>query len=153
MYQFILYTHSWLRWILLLIGLIAVVRFIYAWNREKPYTRQDDLLSISLLSVFHLQLLLGLLLYFVLSPLTEAAFSNMSETMKNPTLRYWAVEHIFVMIFAVAVAQIGRIRSKKAVSDISKFKNAAIYYLMALFLVISRVPWQEAYRMFRGITY
>jgi hypothetical protein len=88
----------------------------------------------------HLQLLLGLLLYFGLSPITKAAFADFGAAMKDTTLRLYAVEHFITMIAAVALIQVGRILSKKASDDASKFKKMAIYTTIALLLMLSRMP-------------
>jgi hypothetical protein len=71
--------------------------------------------------------------------------------MKDSQLRYWAVEHIFIMIFSIVIAQFGRIRIKKAHSAINKHRNAAIYFTMAFILILSRIPWDQSIRLFRGI--
>ena len=107
-------------------------------------------MSISLVAVFHIQLVLGLLLYFIFSPITISAFQDFGMTMKDSQLRYWAVEHIFVMILSVVIAQIGRIQVKKTHSNTSKHRSSAIYFTMAFILVISRIPWDQTLRLFRG---
>jgi uncharacterized membrane protein YidH (DUF202 family) len=71
--------------------------------------------------------------------------------MKDSQLRYWAVEHIFIMIFSIVIAQVGRIRIKRAHSSINKHKNAAIYFTLAFILILSRIPWDQSIRLFRGI--
>ncbi|MBC8110579.1 MAG: hypothetical protein H7Y04_05915, partial [Verrucomicrobia bacterium] len=101
----------------------------------------------------HLQLLLGLILYFGLSPFGLKAFDlGMKVVMKTPTYRHWAVEHITTMIIAVAIAQIGRIVSKKAPSDLLKHKRAAIYYSIAVFLILLSIPYAfVGERLFRSL--
>jgi hypothetical protein len=94
---------------------------------------------------------MGLLLYITLSPITKAIFGDFGAAMKNEVLRYWAVEHIFVMILSITIAQIGRIMVKRSKSDKSKFKNELIYFLMAFMLILARIPWSEPVRMMRGI--
>jgi uncharacterized protein YacL len=151
MYQFTLFIHSWLRWILLLLALIVIIRAFYGWFGNKDFLRADNTSTLLLVSLFHIQLVLGLILYFFLSPITKGAFQDFGAAMKDSQLRYWAVEHIFIMILSIIIAQIGRIRIKKGHSDQAKFRSSAIYFTLAVVLIISRIPWNETARMFRGI--
>lgn len=150
MYTFLIFLHSWLRWILLILGLIVIIRSYIGWFGDKSYLRSDNRMSVILVSMFHIQLILGLLLYFVFSPIVRSAFQDFGMAMKDSQLRYWAVEHIFIMIFSVVIAQVGRIRIKKAHSAINKHRNAAIYFTLAFILIISRIPWDQSVRLFRG---
>lgn len=151
MYHFILFIHSWIRWIILILGIIVILRSFYGWIGKKDYTRLDNRSSVILLGFFHLQLLLGLLLYLFLSPITKTVFQDFSAAMQNNTLRYWGVEHVFIMLLAIVIAQLGRIRIKKAHADKNKFRNSAIYFTLALMLIVSSIPWNQAERLFRGI--
>jgi hypothetical protein len=151
MYPIVLFLHSWLRWILLIFLAVVILRLFYGWTLNKDFSRKDDRSTLFLVALFHIQLLLGLILYFFLSPITKAAFHDFGAAMKDSYLRYWAVEHIFIMILSVIIAQIGRIRIKKAHSDRAKFRNGAIYFTLSMVLIISRIPWNEAARMFRGL--
>ena len=87
------------------------------------------------------QMLVGLILYGVLSPLTWAAFSNMGAAMKDPTLRFYAVEHVVMMVIAIALVHIGRTRVQKATSDAAKHRTAAIFFGLALVLILAGIPW------------
>jgi heme A synthase len=150
MYHFVLFLHSWLRWVLLIFLAVVIIRFLYGWIQNKNFNQQDNRSTIFLIVLFHIQLLLGLMLYFILSPLIKGAFHDFGAAMKDNHLRYWAMEHIFIMVLSVVIAQIGRIKIKKAYSDRAKFRNGVIYFILAMVLIVSRVPWSEAGRMFRG---
>jgi hypothetical protein len=150
MYEILLFIHSWLRWILLLLGIIVIIRSYVGWFGNKNYLKSDNTMSVSLVVVFHIQLVIGLLLYFIFSSITQSTFQNFGLAMKDSQLRYWAVEHIFIMVLSVVIAQIGRIQIKKTHSNTNKHRNSAIYFTMALILVLSRIPWDQAIRLFRG---
>jgi hypothetical protein len=150
MYQFVLFLHSWLRWILLIFLLLVIIRSFYGWINNKDFSKKDNTSTIFLVSLFHIQLLLGLILYLFLSPVTKMVFTDFGSAMKDDYLRYWAVEHVFIMILSVIIAQIGRVKIKKAHADRAKFRNGAIYFTLAMMLIISRIPWNESVRMFRG---
>ena len=149
MYPTFLFVHSWLRWIVLALAVFVIVRSLTGWLTNRPYLKTDNAIAASFIGTMHLQLIIGLILYIFLSPMTKSAFLDFGAAMKNADLRYWAVEHIFVMIVAVVVAQIGRIRSKKASGNKKKHLLSFIFYFIALILMLSRIPFDEAARLFR----
>ncbi|NMM48756.1 hypothetical protein [Marinigracilibium pacificum] len=150
MYDFLLFTHSWLRWIILILAIVTVVMGLSGMSGKK-FGKAQNALSGAFIGTMHLQLLLGLILYFFLSPVGLDAFSSGANVMKEAALRYWAVEHMSIMIIAVVVAQIGRIRIKKSVTDKGKYKAMLIFNLIALILMLSRIPWDQTARLFRGL--
>lgn len=150
-YEIVLFLHSWVRWFILVLGLVVIIKSYSGWFGNKPYLKGDNGMSAGFMGLLHLNLLLGLILYFFLSPYVQSAFNNFGAAMKESTLRFWAVEHILVNIIAVVVAQIGRIKSKKAATDLQKHKIAAIWYTIAMILLLSRIPWGETERLFRGL--
>jgi len=150
MYQFTLYTHSWIRWIVFILALVVVVKsLIGLFSDNQSYKKLDNILAASFVGTMHLQLLIGLILYFFLSPLTSLAMKDMGSAMRDSELRFWAVEHITVMIFAVIFAQVGRSISKKSSDTSVKFRFQSIFFGAALLLMIIGIPWAEVGRMFR----
>jgi hypothetical protein len=87
------------------------------------------------------QLLLGLLLYFVLSPITTIVFNNISASFSNADLRFFAWEHLFVMILALVFAHVGAITSRRAVEDVAKHRRAAIWFSFSLLAILAGIPW------------
>jgi len=146
MYEFLLTIHSWLRWIVVLLLLFVIIRSFTQLQTGK-YEKIDNILGGSMVGFFHLQLLLGLVLYIFLSPATLASFQDFGAAMKNPNLRFWAVEHSLMMILAVVVAQVGRIKIKKATLD-KKQKLTLIYGIITLVFVASRIPWTDIERLY-----
>src|SRR5262245_45187668 len=96
MYSGILLIHSWLRWAVLLLGLAAFARALTRAHR--PWTPTDQSVGRWFTITLDVQILLGALLYFVLSPFTSAAFQDVGAAMGNSGLRYWLVEHVFGMV-------------------------------------------------------
>jgi len=141
MYPLVLSLHSIVRWAVVIVGVIAVVRALIGWFGGRQWKQLDDRLGLALTSVLDINLLLGLLLYFFLSPLTTNAFKNFGAAMGNSSIRFFLVEHSVVMIVAVVLAHIGRSRSKKASEDKSKFKQAAIFFGVAMLAVLAAIPW------------
>jgi hypothetical protein len=139
MYPLALLLHSWLRWVVLLLGIIAVVRAIA--GRGGPWTRTDDTVGKSFGRAFDVQFLIGILLYVWLSPITQVAFADFGGAMRNPGLRFWAVEHLVGMIIAAALVNVGRAKIRKATSDSRRHTLAAIFYGIALIIMLASIPW------------
>jgi len=130
MYESFLLIHSWLRWAVLAAGVAAVAR---GGARDSSTGRWFTIL-------LDMQMLIGLLLYFVLSPFTKAALSDFGAAMGNPQLRYFAVEHVFGMVIAIVLAHIGTAKIKKAPAE-RKGKLAMIFYGLALVAILASIPW------------
>src|SRR5918993_3385248 len=107
MYSLVLNVHSWMRWIVIATCLWSILRAAMAGGR--PWTPADARASRLFMITLDIQMLLGLLLYLVLSPFTRQAMSNMGEAMKVSSLRFFVVEHLFGMIVALALAHIGAV--------------------------------------------
>ena len=140
MYTGLLHLHNLLRYVIVILLILAVVKSFIGWFGKKEYTAADNKISLFLLISAHLQLLIGLGLYFI-SPIVEAGMSNMAESMKNVELRFWTVEHIASMIIGIAIITLGRIMAKKGKSDNAKHRRQAIYFVLAMVLIFSSIPW------------
>lgn len=149
MYTFLLYAHSWLRWTILALAIVNIIKSFTGWKGSKPFDKGANGMSAGFVGSIHLMALLGLVLYFFYSPFGFQAFGGEVSPMKNAALRYWSVEHIFVMIAAVTVATIGRAKAKKATEAAKKYKTQFIFFTIALVLMLSRIPFNEAARLFR----
>jgi hypothetical protein len=141
MYGTVLLIHSLVRWAVLLAGILAAARGISGWRSRRPWTLPDERAGFWFLVALDLQLLLGLLLYAVLSPITWAAFQDFGGAMRESVARFWAVEHAFGMLVAVALAHIGRSRVHKTGNDGKRHKLAAIFFTLALIVVLTSIPW------------
>lgn len=130
MYAIVLIIHSWLRWAVLAAGLVATVR---GGSRDESAGKWFTIL-------LDVQLLVGLLLYFALSPVTGAALDDFGGAMKVPQLRFFAVEHVLGMLIAMTLAHIGRARVRKAPVG-RKARTAAIFYGLALVAILASIPW------------
>lgn len=142
MYAHSLQTHSWLRWFLLALLLITLLKSLLGWLGKKQYTPADGKLAVFTLVLAHLQFVLGLILFFV-SPLSQQGISDMGEMIKNKTLRFWTVEHTLAMFLGIVLITIGRIRSKRLRLDIAKHRTVAVFYGLGLLLILLRIPWER----------
>jgi len=144
MYTTLQFLHSYWAYLVLLIVTLATFNALIGYFAKKEYSPKDFRISLFALIVSHLQLLLGLVLYFV-SPLGMQSISNngMGTVMKNAVLRLNAVEHPTVMILMVVFITIGYSKHKKKLVSTPKFKMLAIFYTIALILMLSRIPWNQ----------
>lgn len=140
MYAFLLPLHNIVRWLVVAAALFAVIRAFAGWLGKKNWTALDDKAGVWFASIMDVQLLLGLILYFI-SPLLQTAFQNFGGAMGNTMMRFFAVEHIFLMIVAVVLAHVGRALSKKAVEPAKKHRLAAIFFGLAILAILVAIPW------------
>lgn len=140
MFTGLLHTHSLLRYFLLIFILISIAKSLNGWLSGKNFTNGDRKLALFTVTSAHLQLVIGLILYFI-SPNVKAGLADMGAAMKNASLRFWSVEHIAMMLIAIILITIGSARSKRAVTDIGKHKNIALFFLIALIIIFLAIPW------------
>ena len=122
---------------------MTIFKYLTGWLGKQPWKKIDNILGIVFTSLMDLQLLIGLSLYFFLSPVTKMAMSDFGAAMKDDTLRFYAVEHISIMVIAVTLVHVGRAKSKKAKTDVDKFRIASIFFLAALVLILAGIPWSK----------
>jgi hypothetical protein len=136
MFSIVLLLHSWLRWLAIAAGLGAIVTA--ASSAGTPRSEKTGLLF---MIAMDLQMLLGLLLYAFLSPTTTAMFGDFGAAMRDPAARFWAVEHITMMIGAVALAHVGRVLARKAPTPAAKRTRLLICYGLSMVLLLLATPW------------
>jgi hypothetical protein len=83
----------------------------------------------------------GLILYGLLSPITRTALADMGVAMRDASLRFYAVEHLVFMLAAVACVHIGQVRIRKATTDRARHRTAAVFFGVALLLMLLGIPW------------
>jgi hypothetical protein len=130
-YKFFLELHSGFRYIVLVLLLLAIIMAWAGWLGKKSFSEGQRKLNLFTLISVHTQLLIGLVLYF-LSPFVQ--FN--SQTMKDDTTRYWTVEHLTAMIIAIVLITVGHSKSKKAALPEGKNKAIAVFYTLALVIII-----------------
>lgn len=141
MYSTVLTLHSIIRWLVVLAGLAAAGRAVYGWLNQKEWMPVDKQLGLAFTISMDVQVLLGLLLYVFLSPVTQLAFSDFGVAMSDPELRFFLLEHIFYMILAVALAHAGRALVKRTTADAAKHKKTAILFGLAMAAIFLAIPW------------
>ena len=141
MYNIVKSVHSYWAYLVLLILALAVLNALYKSFSGKEYEAKDFRISLFALIVSHLQLLIGIVLYFVSPRLDLFGELGMGGVMKDAVSRLYLVEHPLINIIAVVLITIGYSKHKKKLTSQSKLKMIAIFYTIALVLFLSRIPW------------
>ena len=132
------HTHSGLRWVALLLLLITIFKAFSGMSGNKMFTAGDKKLALFTLITMHIQLVIGLILYTML--VTADGF-DFGDSMKDPLVRFFSIEHITGMLLAIALITIGYSKAKRASSDKAKFKTIAIFFTIGLVLILAMIPW------------
>jgi len=133
-----LHLHNFLRWVVVIAGLIAVVRGIMGRDGSKPYARVPGTVFVASL---HVQLILGFIIYFGISGVVAAFRADPGAAMKIPGLRVYGVEHLLGMIVAAILATIGSARARRANGDGAKNKTSSLFFGIALVVIFVSIPW------------
>jgi hypothetical protein len=140
MYTALLATHNIVRWLVLGAGVWAVFRAWRGWRTRAVWEAADASAVKLFVNALSLQFLVGLVLY-IFSPLIKSGLTDMGAAMRNPDVRYFVVEHVVVMLAAIAFGHIGAGKVKKASSDSARFQAATIWMGLALAAAAGFVPW------------
>lgn len=134
------FLHSYWAYLVLVVLILATFNALIKFFGDKEFDAKDFRISLFTLITMHIQLLLGIILWF-----TKGYFDEMSvgEVMKNDAVRKLAVEHPATMLIAVALVTIGYSKHKKKLVSKPKFKVLAIFYTIALALVLYMIPWNQ----------
>lgn len=136
------FIHSYWAYLVLLVLVLATFNALFKFFGNKEFDEKDFRISLFALITMHIQLLIGIVLFFLkdyFSTISEVG--GMGEVMKNSALRNLVVEHPTTMIIAVALVTIGYSKHKKKLVSKPKFKMLAIFYTIALALVLYMIPW------------
>ena len=139
LYTTVLTMHSWLRWITLILAIAATLNALRPVPSAGPLPgkRWDTFF----MAAVDLQVLIGLFLYFGLSPFTIEAMNDMGAAMKNSGLRFWAVEHAVGMFAVMALVRVGRILSAGATTPASARTRRLVFFSLALIVMLGSIPW------------
>ena len=138
------HLHNLLRYAIVIFLIINVVKSFLGWFGKKEYTAGDNKLSLFLFITAHLQLVIGLVLYFISDIVQGYKAMPMIDIMKDSVARFWVVEHMLSMIVGIVIITLGRIMAKKAKTDGAKFRRQAVYFTLAMVIIFAAIPWPWA---------
>lgn len=141
MYETVYVIHSYWAYLTLLMIVIASLNALFKFFGNKEFHPIDFRISLFTLIVTHIQLLIGIVLFFASNYLSVISELGMKGIMGDKLLRSNIVEHPFMMIIAVVLITIGYSKHKKKLTSKPKFKMLAIFYTLALLCVLAKIPW------------
>lgn len=118
-----------------IMAVILIVRAAKGLKKNRPYTKTDRRIAVLVLLLLYVQLFAGLILYFALGNLREGA-SSIEEARRIMSIRFWALEHFIIMMFALFLSQLGWIFIVKSGLDSTKHKNALLYFGISFLIII-----------------
>ena len=127
------FFHSLLRWGILVTVSVAGVAALFGWMTKGPVISWQRAVAIWAMVLCHVQLIIGFALYFM-------RFDAFKQ-MPSDQMRYWKFEHMGMMVIVIALVTIGRMTSKRAKTENGKHMRVAIFYLLALALMLAMIPW------------
>jgi len=141
MYDFILAVHNILRWVILILAIVALVRAYWGWFGKRDWTATDSKVGSFYSISLDVQLLLGLVLYFALSPIVSKNLSNFMTLLADQMFRFFALEHTLMMVIAIILAHVGAASSRRAVENTVKYRRAAIWFTLSFIVILLGMPW------------
>jgi hypothetical protein len=131
--------HSITRYLVMIALLGVIIQSLVGVMQSKPYGKLENKAGLYLFIFTHIQLLLGLILFFGGSK--AVIFSGAS--MKDPIARYWLVEHSLMMLIAIVLITMARITAKKMTSDAAKHKRLFIFNSLAFVIIIIAISMSQ----------
>lgn len=140
MYSFLLALHSLTRWLVLVSLLYSIFIAYRGWASEKPFTKADNIIRTVTTTIAHTQLVIGVWLYCI-SPVVSYFLHHFGAAIHERQIRFFGMEHITMMIIAITVLTIGSANAKRKPTDQQKFKTMAVWFTVALVIILSSIPW------------
>ncbi len=135
----VLVLHSLLRWAVLLFGLLTVLNAFSGYTRKRVFTESDNKSNLLFMIFCDIQLLLGLILYVQNGWFDR--LKNFASIKSIPDQRFFAMEHLSMMILAWILVHVGRASVKRAATDQAKHKRMLIFFGLAFVLILASIPW------------
>ena len=137
----VLLLHSWLRWGVLFLGLTTFWQSLTGWISGRNVSPEERHTQLAFISALDIQVLLGLALYFVLSPNTPRSLSALRMSMTNAVLRFFAIEHISAMLVALLLVHFSSVMSRRAIHPAARHRRWFLGMLFALVIIGVSIPW------------
>ncbi len=148
LYATLLTIHCDLRWLVLLAALGAIVAAVAGLIRKAPFAPMGRVAGVIYVSLMDTQVLIGILLSFP-SPYVQAFWANPAAGMKQHDPRFFAVEHLTLMLLSLALAHVGAVRSRKRASQSSvAYLSAIKWYGASLLAMLAGIPWWRPWFQF-----
>lgn len=137
MYEVVIKLHYIVSAIFLILALVTTIWAIVGWIKNLSCPASFLRLSWVFIHFLYIQLITGVILYFFLKPESSSSVLTMEEALQQNSQRFWGIEHVSLMLFALILAQVGRLIIKQISSDRKKYRAATFYYGISLLVVMS----------------
>lgn len=127
------HAHSGLRWVAIILLLLAIVNAFTA----KTFEKKHKMINLFTMITLHTQLIIGLVQYFI----TSGKVKFFDGWMKEATFRFYGMEHLMGMLIAIVLITVGYSKSKRGTTDSEKFKPIKLFYLIGFILILASIPW------------
>lgn len=139
MFPILIFLHSIFRWLVLVSLVNAIITAFRGYSKNLKFSNKSDLIRHGTATIAHIQLMIGFTLY-TQSPLVKYYFTN-PKTLDFTEIYFFSIIHGSLMLVAIIVITIGSALAKRKVADRDKFRTMAIYYSIALLIIIIAIPW------------
>ena len=146
MYQFLVIFHVVSSTLFVGLALVLSLRSVLGWLNNWSYARIDKVLSYIFMGLLYLTLVHGVIMYFFIDPSVKSEAMDIQQAMKHASLRFWNIEHFYVMTFALILSQIGGTFIRKTLVDKSRFAYASFYYGISTLITMLSMIFYFIYR-------
>jgi len=137
----ILFFHSWMRWLILILLILSFSGIIYNRVFLKAPGKRDKALQVVLLISLLFQMTLGLMLYFK-SPLVASFYKNYPESIHQTQVRFWGMEHITAMIISIGLIFWGSfLNFRKKPFQKNHHNRILLLFVLAFIILFLSIPW------------
>jgi hypothetical protein len=142
MYTGLLHLHSTLRWVILILIVIMLIRSFAGRSGNRTWNDGDRKMVLFAMIAGHIQLIVGIYQWAVGNwGLAQIQLNGMADTMKNAAARFYAVEHFVGMLIVIGLLTVANSTTKRPIEDVAKYKKIFMFYAIALVLILALVPW------------
>jgi len=127
------HAHSGLRWVAIILLLLAIINAF----TSKTFEKKHKMINLFTMITLHTQLIIGLVQYFI----TSGKVKFFDGWMKEAAFRFYGMEHLMGMLIAIVLITVGYSKSKRGKTDSEKFKPIKLFYLIGFILIIASIPW------------
>jgi hypothetical protein len=139
MYPFLLSLHSTFRWLVLFALLFSMVTAYNGLKLKLAFTSRADKIRHWTATIAHLQLLIGITIYFQ-SPVVKYPMPDNPHKLINEQT-FFKYIHIGLMLLSVVFITIGSAKAKRMLTDAARYRTMLIWFTIALVIIFVAIPW------------
>jgi len=138
-YYYFLIFHSYFRWVVVLALFFQLSWIFYHYNKQTIFLAKHHKTLTYFTLIYNIQFLLGWTLYLN-SPIITAFWNDVSLGLKNRPLRFFGIEHMIMMTFAIGLINTYTHSVKRKIGS-NGFSYLLKRYILIILIVFSSIPW------------